>query len=44
MDDNLEAPTRSALAKKVTFKKKVGSFTGKNSLKDRAEDVKLLLV
>lgn len=44
MDEKPEVLTKNALDRKVTFKKKTGTFTGKTSLKDRAEDVKLLLV
>lgn len=45
VEETPEAPGQSSLmARKVTFKKKVTSFTGKNALKDRAEDVKLLIV
>ena len=40
-----EAPGRSSLLeRRVTFKRKVTSFTGKTALKDRADDVKLLIV
>ena len=45
IDETPEAPGRSsAMERKVTFKKKATSFTGKNALKDRADDVKLLIV